>query len=77
MRKIFLLLTVISIFTAKTFAQQQVENEHLEDAYIPNPLKLSAGSPAYQYINSTVITTQVNINENGNNIINYLISNTI
>lgn len=51
--------------TDKKYMHREVE----DDAYVFTPRSSMATSPAYTYSNSTIFTTQVNIDAGGNNIV--------
>ncbi len=66
----FFLFLIINQSYASFFAQQHVDYEHLDDSFLPNPQKKAFGTPAYRHFTPSIITTQVNVNENYNNITN-------
>jgi len=77
MKSISLILCFSSLFLTSTitiFGQNPKQKKILyhevpDDAYIPVDRNKMPKSPAYHYTNSTVFTTQVNIDADGNNIV--------
>ncbi len=63
---------VLMVFSSSN-AQNKPERRLMEipdDEYVPSPRETHATSPAYSYRSLEIITVQVNVDEDGNNIIN-------
>ena len=69
----FFIITLLFLITKTTFAQgDDINNVHYEvpdDEYIPVSRQSMETSPAYKFFDTEFFTTQVNIDEEGNNMI--------
>ncbi|MCG8327069.1 MAG: T9SS type A sorting domain-containing protein [Chitinophagales bacterium] len=77
MRHLFYLLTIILFLFGPALSAQETERhlphfyqEEPDDPYIPTDRSKQARTPAYTYQQSNIFTIQVNIDENGQNIVN-------
>jgi len=66
---VFLLLPINSLGQKNENERKYIHHEVPDDAYIFTPRSSMNKSPAYTYSNSTIFTTQVNIDAGGNNIV--------
>ena len=70
---ISIILSLVIIFTTDLFSQekkaQELHRETIDQNYVPRLLKNQSTSPAFTYSSDIVFVTQVNVDENGDNII--------